>query len=73
MMVPVATYRIQFSLNFHFVDARDLVPYLRELGITHLRYWSAFLNEITEGSRPALAEPPPACPASCREMIGVGN
>ncbi len=36
MNVPVATYRIQFSLNFRFVDARDLVPYLRVLGVTHL-------------------------------------
>jgi (1->4)-alpha-D-glucan 1-alpha-D-glucosylmutase len=36
MPIPVATYRIQFSLNFRFVDARDLVPYLRELGVTHL-------------------------------------
>ncbi|HUZ47436.1 MAG TPA: malto-oligosyltrehalose synthase [Terriglobia bacterium] len=36
MTIPVATYRIQFSLGFRFVDARDLVPYLRDLGITHL-------------------------------------
>lgn len=36
LAVPVATYRIQFSLNFRFVDARNLVPYLHELGITHL-------------------------------------
>jgi (1->4)-alpha-D-glucan 1-alpha-D-glucosylmutase len=36
MAFPVATYRIQFSLNFRFMDARDLVPYLRELGVTHL-------------------------------------
>jgi (1->4)-alpha-D-glucan 1-alpha-D-glucosylmutase len=36
LAVPVATYRIQFSLNFRFVDAKNLVPYLHELGITHL-------------------------------------
>ncbi|MEJ2007024.1 MAG: malto-oligosyltrehalose synthase [Acidobacteriota bacterium] len=36
LAVPVATYRIQLSLNFRFVDARNLVPYLHELGITHL-------------------------------------
>jgi len=36
MEIPVATYPIQFSLNFRFVDARDLVPYLRELGVIHL-------------------------------------
>lgn len=34
--IPGATYRIQFSLNFRFTDARELVPYLRELGITDL-------------------------------------
>ena len=34
--VPVATYRIQFNLNFRFVDAKNLVPYLNELGVTHL-------------------------------------
>ncbi len=34
--VPLATYRIQFSLGFRFVDGRDLVPYLNDLGITDL-------------------------------------
>ena len=36
LAVPEATYRIQFSLNFRFADARNLVPYLHEVGITHL-------------------------------------
>ncbi len=36
LAVPVATYRIQFSRDFRFVDARNLVPYLHELGITHI-------------------------------------
>jgi (1->4)-alpha-D-glucan 1-alpha-D-glucosylmutase len=34
--IPVATYRIQFHRDFRFTDARDLVPYLHELGITDL-------------------------------------
>lgn len=34
--VPSATYRIQFSLGFRFADARELVPYLHDLGITDL-------------------------------------
>jgi (1->4)-alpha-D-glucan 1-alpha-D-glucosylmutase len=34
LRVPSATYRVQFSLGFRFVDARDLVPYCHELGIT---------------------------------------
>nr|MCU0229026.1 alpha-amylase family glycosyl hydrolase [Bryobacterales bacterium] len=33
---PGSTYRIQFSPAFRFADAYDLVPYLRELGITDL-------------------------------------
>ncbi|HKT12936.1 MAG TPA: malto-oligosyltrehalose synthase [Terriglobia bacterium] len=36
LAVPVATYRIQFNLNFRFVDATNLVPYFHDLGITHL-------------------------------------
>ena len=36
LRIPSATYRVQFSLNFRFVDARELVPYLHELGITDL-------------------------------------
>jgi (1->4)-alpha-D-glucan 1-alpha-D-glucosylmutase len=31
---PVSTYRLQFHHGFGFADARNLVPYLAELGIT---------------------------------------
>lgn len=31
-----ATYRMQFSKDFTFEDARRLVPYLRDLGVSHL-------------------------------------
>ncbi len=34
--VPTATYRLQFNRNFTFNHARNLVPYLYELGITDL-------------------------------------
>ncbi|HEV3330754.1 MAG TPA: malto-oligosyltrehalose synthase [Bryobacteraceae bacterium] len=34
--VPGATYRLQFHKDFRFVDGRDLVPYLSDLGITDL-------------------------------------
>lgn len=34
--VPGATYRFQFHKDFRFVDGRDLVPYLSDLGITDL-------------------------------------
>jgi (1->4)-alpha-D-glucan 1-alpha-D-glucosylmutase len=32
---PLSTYRLQFHEGFRFTDARELVPYLYELGITH--------------------------------------
>ena len=31
-----ATYRLQLSSSFGFAPARALVPYLRDLGISHL-------------------------------------
>jgi (1->4)-alpha-D-glucan 1-alpha-D-glucosylmutase len=36
MNVPKATYRIQFSRDFGFRNAEALVPYLSDLGISHL-------------------------------------
>jgi (1->4)-alpha-D-glucan 1-alpha-D-glucosylmutase len=36
MRTPAATYRLQFNPGFQFVDGRDLVPYLSDLGITDL-------------------------------------
>ncbi|MBV9803738.1 MAG: hypothetical protein JO130_11125, partial [Solirubrobacterales bacterium] len=31
-----ATYRLQLTSSFGFAAARELVPYLRDLGISHL-------------------------------------
>jgi (1->4)-alpha-D-glucan 1-alpha-D-glucosylmutase len=36
MNIPTATYRIQFNTAFGFRDAEALVPYLSDLGISHL-------------------------------------
>jgi (1->4)-alpha-D-glucan 1-alpha-D-glucosylmutase len=41
--VPLATYRLQLTRDFGFDDAAALVPYLKQLGITHL-YASPFLK-----------------------------
>lgn len=41
--VPVSTYRLQFHRGFTFQDARALVPYLSELGITDC-YSSPYLK-----------------------------
>ena len=34
--VPLATYRVQLTKDFGFEQAASLIPYLRELGISHL-------------------------------------
>ena len=44
--VPVATYRLQFHAGFTLEDARRIVPYLAELGITDL-YASPLLRPRT--------------------------
>jgi (1->4)-alpha-D-glucan 1-alpha-D-glucosylmutase len=36
MRIPLATYRIQFSPAFGFSAAKDIVPYLHELGISDI-------------------------------------
>lgn len=41
--IPIATYRLQLTSGFGFDAAASLVPYLRELGITHV-YASPFLK-----------------------------
>lgn len=41
--VPDATYRLQFNKDFTFADAERLVPYLADLGISHL-YASPFFK-----------------------------
>ncbi|HEY3346746.1 MAG TPA: malto-oligosyltrehalose synthase [Nitrospirota bacterium] len=41
--IPRATYRLQFSSEFTFRDARRIIPYLAELGISHI-YSSPYLR-----------------------------
>jgi (1->4)-alpha-D-glucan 1-alpha-D-glucosylmutase len=36
MMIPRATYRLQFHADFTFADAEAIVPYLDQLGISHV-------------------------------------
>ena len=35
-MIPRATYRLQFNADFTFADAQAIVPYLADLGISHV-------------------------------------
>lgn len=41
--IPVATYRLQLHRDFTFKHACDLVPYLRDLGVSHC-YMSPYLK-----------------------------
>ncbi|MEJ2438980.1 MAG: malto-oligosyltrehalose synthase [Gammaproteobacteria bacterium] len=40
---PTATYRLQFNRDFTFDDAADIIPYLHQLGISHI-YASPYLR-----------------------------
>ncbi len=42
-VIPRATYRVQLHAGFRFADAAAIVPYLADLGISHL-YCSPFLR-----------------------------
>jgi (1->4)-alpha-D-glucan 1-alpha-D-glucosylmutase len=42
-VIPIATYRVQFTADFDFDAAAAIVPYLKSLGITHL-YASPFMK-----------------------------
>jgi (1->4)-alpha-D-glucan 1-alpha-D-glucosylmutase len=42
----IATYRLQLTAEFGFADARELVPYLRELGVSHL-----YLSPVLQARR----------------------
>lgn len=46
MPSPRATYRLQLTPSFGFAEARDVVPYLHGLGISHL-----YLSPIAEARR----------------------
>ncbi|KQN93140.1 malto-oligosyltrehalose synthase [Sphingomonas sp. Leaf231] len=48
MTPPRATYRFQFHKDFTFADAEALVPYLDELGISHL--YASPVTTATPGS-----------------------
>src|SRR5690349_1977044 len=41
--VPIATYRLQLTASFGFEAAAQVVPYLKQLGISHV-YASPFLK-----------------------------
>ncbi|MBD3296426.1 MAG: malto-oligosyltrehalose synthase, partial [Candidatus Omnitrophica bacterium] len=48
MTIPLATYRLQLGPDLTFEAARDILPYLKQLGVSHI-YASPIL-QTTEGS-----------------------
>jgi len=48
LRIPVSTYRLQFNRHFRFTDAKKIVQYLHDLGITDI-YSSPYLK-AKEGS-----------------------
>jgi (1->4)-alpha-D-glucan 1-alpha-D-glucosylmutase len=48
MRIPAATYRIQFTPDFGFADAQQIVSYLAELGISDI--YASPIFKATEGS-----------------------
>lgn len=41
--IPDSTYRLQFNKDFSFNDAKEIIPYLKKLGISHI-YASPLLS-----------------------------
>ena len=52
MTVPTSTYRIQFRNGMSFDRAATLVPYLKQLGISHL--YASPVFTATAGSTTAM-------------------
>ena len=46
--VPVATYRVQLNKTFDFDDLRQVLPYLSQLGISHI--YASPIFEVKKGS-----------------------
>ena len=49
MRIPLATYRIQFNPGFNFQNAREIISYLLELGISD--FYASPIFKATKGSR----------------------
>src|SRR6266568_4531546 len=60
--IPVSTYRLQFGEQLRFNDAKNLVPYLHQLGITDV--YASPLLQARRGSSHGydVADPCPIRP-----------
>ncbi|WNO53655.1 malto-oligosyltrehalose synthase [Stakelama saccharophila] len=64
-MIPRATYRLQFHKGFTFADAEALIPYLHNLGISHL-----YASPITTARRGSMHGYDVADPTRINPEIG---
>ena len=48
MRIPTSTYRLRFNRTFTFNDARAIVPYLHELGISDHNKLNAAIGSRAE-------------------------
>ncbi|MBV8080812.1 MAG: malto-oligosyltrehalose synthase [Actinobacteria bacterium] len=64
----IATYRLQLSADFTFADARRVVPYLRELGVSHL-----YLSPVLQARRGSTHGYDVADPRRISDELGGEN
>jgi len=59
LRIPITTYRLQFNRQFRFQDARDLVPYLHQLGVSDL--YASPISKARTGSSHSYDVTDPTC------------
>ena len=76
MGLPSATYRVQLHAGFTFADAEAIVPYLAELGVTHL--YASPITAAAAGSThgydvidPTRVNPELGGEAGLRSLVGT--
>ena len=66
--IPVSTYRLQFNQQLRFNDARALVPYLHELGITDI-----YTSPLLQAKRGSLHGYDVADPSRLNSELGTNE
>jgi (1->4)-alpha-D-glucan 1-alpha-D-glucosylmutase len=55
--IPLATYRLQFNMNFRFRDAIGILDYLRDLGVSHVYASPVFTSRHGSGHGYDVTDP----------------
>ncbi|MGC2193659.1 MAG: malto-oligosyltrehalose synthase [Terriglobales bacterium] len=66
--IPVSTYRLQFNQHLRFNDAKELVPYLHELGITDV-----YASPLLQAKRGSLHGYDVADPSHLNPELGTNE